>query len=268
MEYERIGDFMKTILPHSSNYGGVRTKTQYIVIHYTASAGGTAEANGKYFQTANRGASAHYFVGLNGEIVSSVPENYTAWHCGASKYKHKEARNSNSIGVELCCNKLSLATKNATDKDWYFTVETINSACQFVAELMKKYNINIDHVIRHYDVTGKICPAPFVHNELQWELFLETCDKLAKAKQVTPVATYVPDIKPAVEPKPVNDSSFKVRLKEEMNIRKGAGTIYAKVGVAPKGVYTITETNLLKTWGKLKSGAGWVNISAKYAERL
>ena len=29
---------------------------------------------------------------------------------------------------------------------------------------MKDYNIDINHVIRHYDVTGKICPNPYVKN--------------------------------------------------------------------------------------------------------
>ena len=33
---------------------------------------------------------------------------------------------------------------------------------------MKKYDIPIENVIRHYDVTGKICPKPFVNNESLW----------------------------------------------------------------------------------------------------
>ena len=30
---------------------------------------------------------------------------------------------------------------------------------------MKEYNIDLNHVIRHYDVTGKTCPAPYVNND-------------------------------------------------------------------------------------------------------
>lgn len=262
---------MKTILPLKSNYGGKRTSTKYLVIHYTASPDGTAEANAKYFATGERGASAHYFVGLNGEIVSSVPEDSVAWHCGASKYRHKEARNSNSIGVELCCKKISHATKNASDMDWYFTTETVDAAVKFVAKLMVKYNIDINHVIRHYDVTGKICPAPYVHNGLQWELFKDLCNQFANIYKDTSSSSKECTDEPIIDipvPVPNLDSvtSFKVRLKETMNIRKGPGTIYGKNGTAPVGTYTITETK--GDWGKLKSGAGWININKKYAERV
>lgn len=256
---------MKTILPSTTNYGGARAKTQYLVIHYTGSPGGTAEANAKYFVTANRGASAHFFIGLKGEIVASVPENYTAWHCGAKKYRHKECRNSNSIGIELCCNKISYNTKNATDQDWYFTTETIDAAVKFVADLMKKYNIDRNHIVRHYDVTGKICPAPFVHNELQWEYFLDLCEKFAKIGAPASVTTNTAE---SIQKTPAatSDGSFKVKLKELMNIRKGASTLYPVCGTAPAGVYTIVEVK--GSWGKLKSGAGWVNINSKYAERV
>ena len=38
---------------------------------------------------------------------------------------------------------------------------------------MKKYNIPADHVIRHYDVTSKICPNPYVFNAVDetWDKF-------------------------------------------------------------------------------------------------
>ena len=36
------------------------------------------------------------------------------------------------------------------------------NAAKTVAYLCKKYNIDLDHVIRHCDATGKPCPRPFV----------------------------------------------------------------------------------------------------------
>ena len=36
---------------------------------------------------------------------------------------------------------------------------------------MQKYNIPIENVIRHYDVTHKNCPAPFVENTKAWDNF-------------------------------------------------------------------------------------------------
>lgn len=80
---------------------------KYLVKHFVGATGG-AEANCRYFYDTYRGASAHFFVGHNGEIWQCVEENDTAWHCGAKTYKHKECRNSNSIGVELCVKKMRM----------------------------------------------------------------------------------------------------------------------------------------------------------------
>ncbi|MCM1258439.1 MAG: N-acetylmuramoyl-L-alanine amidase [Roseburia sp.] len=135
-----------------------RSKGQikYLVKHYVGATGG-AEANCRYFYDTYRGASAHFFVGHNGEIWQCVEENDTAWHCGAKSYKHKECRNSNSIGVELC------VKKDANGK-WYYTDETKKAAVILFAYLMEKYDIDIDHVLRHFDVTGKTCGEPDVRS--------------------------------------------------------------------------------------------------------
>lgn len=67
------------------------------------------------------------------------------------------------------------------------------------------------------------------------------------------------------------DETFKVKLKTDMNVRKGAGTNYAKVTVAKKNyAYTIVAMKEVKgvPWGKLKSGAGWISIASKYCTRV
>lgn len=64
-------------------------------------------------------------------------------------------------------------------------------------------------------------------------------------------------------------TSFKVRVKiSDLYIRKGPGTSYGKNGFCPVGVYTIVKTKSANgyTWGRLKSGAGW--IALEYTERL
>lgn len=60
---------------------------------------------------------------------------------------------------------------SATDSGWYFEEATIAATIELTKELMKKYNIPEVNVIRHYDVTGKICPAPFVNNSAAWDNF-------------------------------------------------------------------------------------------------
>lgn len=141
---------------------GYNKSNKYIVIHYVGATGG-AKDNCRYFYNTYRGSSAHYFVGHKGEVWQCVLDKDIAWHCGASKYKHPYCRNSNSIGVEMCCYK--------STKGWYFTNETVEATAALVRELMQKYNIPEANVIRHYDVTGKVCPEPYVSNSNAWVAF-------------------------------------------------------------------------------------------------
>ena len=146
------------------NYTAKRSSAiRYLVVHYTG-APGTARNNGAYFASrGDIGASAHYFVDAK-DIVQSVPDSGRAWHCGAAVYKHPECRNDNSIGVELCC------YKDAAGR-WHFDPATVANAVQLVRELMAKYSIDIDHVVRHYDVCWKTCPEPFVRDASAWDEF-------------------------------------------------------------------------------------------------
>lgn len=152
---------------NTANYGGLRAKkVKYIVVHYTAGNGDTARNNGIYFQRNEVGASAHWFVDET-MAVASVPEQFIAWHCGGANYVHPECRNSNSIGVELC-------SRRDKDGEYYFLPETLDNAVILIRELMEKYNVPPERVIRHYDVTGKICPAPFVGTGIEdWKEFKE-----------------------------------------------------------------------------------------------
>lgn len=152
---------------------------KFIVLHYVGALG-DARQNTNYYKSQYVGASADFWVGFAGDIWQGNDYyNYYSWHCGgglqgsggASFYK--VCTNSNSVGIEMCVHKKSTRTMNATDRDWYFEDATIDSAAQLTAKLMKELNVGIDHVIRHYDVVGKICPNPFVYNtgKVTWEGF-------------------------------------------------------------------------------------------------
>jgi N-acetylmuramoyl-L-alanine amidase CwlA len=151
---EKITKVNKTVMTNKKN--------KYIVVHYVGSVS-TAKNNANYFYSVNRGASANYFVDDN-EIWRVVKDKDMAWHCGTKKtYYHKECRNNNSIGVEMCCIKKN-GKLDISDK-------TVNNTIELVRDLMKKYDIPVENVIRHYDVTRKKCPAPFVSNKARWEDF-------------------------------------------------------------------------------------------------
>ena len=142
------------------NYGSTRAATRYIVVHYTSNRGDTAKNNVDYFARENVGASAHFFVDEK-ETWSSVPEACVAWHCGAKSYRHPECRNSNALGVEICMN----------DKQGKVHQASIDRAALLVRALMAKYDIPVDRVLRHYDVTGKHCPGPMVDDPALWTAF-------------------------------------------------------------------------------------------------
>lgn len=91
------------------------------------------------------------------KVWQCVEDKDVAWHCGAKKYYHAECRNANAIGVEMCN---SVGRNLAVEKN----------TAELVRYLMDKYNIDIDHVVRHYDVTLKDCPKTFLDNSV-WEKF-------------------------------------------------------------------------------------------------
>lgn len=116
-----------------------------IVVHFTATLA-SARNNATYFaRNEGQGASAHYFVDdITPEIYQSVAEGDTAWHAG------NWVMNCRAIGIEVV----------SAGED--FSATEIQKLTWLVKKLMAKYGIGASGVIRHYDVTGKLCPAPYV----------------------------------------------------------------------------------------------------------
>ena len=157
---------IETIPCKRENYGGLRSgKIRYLVVHYTGCPGDTAVSEGNYFASNDTGkTSAHYFVDET-TVIRSVEDRYVAYHCGAAEYAHPECRNSNSIGVEIC-------TKGCPG-DYRFDDRALWRAAALLQQLMKQYHIPVERVVRHYDVSRKVCPAPFVGSgAAAWKEFL------------------------------------------------------------------------------------------------
>lgn len=165
---------LKKRLAHRANYGPKRvlSRIKYIVIHYTANDGDSDEGNTNFFQNNIKYASAHYFVDGD-SITQSVPDDYIAYSVGGNKYAdcnktgggkfYGQCTNTNSISIELCDE-----VRNGKSD---FTTATIENAVELVKDLMKKYNVDISRVIRHFDVVGKLCPKPFVDDTTKWNKF-------------------------------------------------------------------------------------------------
>lgn len=156
----------KKLTPY--NYTAMNNKkNEFIVIHYCGAVG-TAKNNADYFAREKLQASANYFVDEI-SIWQCVDDKNRAWHCGGGLQGtgghsfYKICTNSNSIGIEMCCKKTSSGK-------WYFEEETVKNTVELVKYLMNIYGIPVNKIIRHYDVTGKICPAPYV-DETAWNTF-------------------------------------------------------------------------------------------------
>lgn len=152
-----------------NEYSRPGTKTNRIngiVIHYTANPGSTAMQNRDYFEGLKDShitkASSHFIVGLEGEIVQCIP----TWE---EAYASNE-RNADTVSIETC----------HLEEDGKYTAETYKSMVQLTAWLCKKFDLTEKDVIRHYDITGKICPKYFVEDEGAWEKFLEDVSVVLK----------------------------------------------------------------------------------------
>lgn len=159
-------DIVKKIISKNFTKKGNTGRVKYIVIHYFGALG-SAKTVANVFANSDRQASAHYVVD-DDNIIQCVEDGDIAWHCGTSgTYVHAECRNANSIGIEVRPYKIDKSTvASASPSDWYFTDKTIQNTVDLTKHLMKKYGIDSDHVIRHYDVTGKWCPRPFMGDDI------------------------------------------------------------------------------------------------------
>lgn len=139
------------------------TRIAYIVVHDTGNPapGADALAHYRYFGGGNRRASAHYFVD-DQVVVQIIEDAYAAWHCGDGRGK-RGITNRNSIGVEICINR-------GVDRR-----AALAHARDLVRELMVFYRIPKDHVVRHFDASGKICPGTMAANHwAEWWGFRES----------------------------------------------------------------------------------------------
>ena len=267
------------IIQKTSTHNTTKTNNrniEWIVLHYTAgtsSTRGAAQNTASYFSTTSNQASADFIV--DDETIVQYnpdPKNYFCWAVGGSKYSNKttslsgqyygQCKNNNSISIEMCSRKLNTASLTVTDDDWYLTKNTQDNAIKLTKYLMTLYNIPLNHVIMHHQVTGKQCPQPWCKNEAaleNWRSFLNAVNA-GTPTQATPTPPIATDTISGGK-----QVRYTVRIvTDTLNVRSGPGTMYSINRTVSKGsVYTIVEEQ--NGWGRLLSGAGW--ISLEYTEK-
>jgi len=143
-------------------------KIEGVVIHYVGNPATSAKANRDYFAnlslTGDTYASAHFVVGLEGEIIQCVPMTEVAY-CSND-------RNRDTISIEVCHG----------DETGEFNPETMESLVELTAWLADTFQLQRQDIIRHYDVTGKICPKFYVEHEDAWQELLDRVDAARNAE--------------------------------------------------------------------------------------
>lgn len=167
---EAPGYVTEDLLPVNrySRPGHELTEISGVVLHYVGNPGTSAEANRNYFASLASGrdatfASAHFIVGLEGEVVQCIPMTEIA-------YASME-RNSDTIAVEVC----------HPDETGAFSEAAYARTVELTAWLCRTFDLDPEtDVIRHYDVTGKQCPLYYVEHPEAWERLLsDVADSLA-----------------------------------------------------------------------------------------
>ena len=143
-EWSRPGDSLKRV--------------NGVVLHYVGNPGTSARANRNYFSSLASGelgvyASSHFIVGLEGEVLQCVPLDEIAYA--------SNTRNSDTVSIEVC----------HPDEYGMYSPVTYKQVVELTAWLCREFRLDPEKdVIRHYDVTGKLCPRYYVEHTEAWDV--------------------------------------------------------------------------------------------------
>ena len=222
---------------------------KFIVLHYTANNGtkATAKGNANYFAGGSREASAHFVVDTGDIAYLCVPETAIAYAVGGTIYPATKGAkyygicgNGNSISIEM----VSCTDENGT---YYIPEKTVQNALKLVRYLQSKYNIDNDHVIRHYDVNGKPCPWCWTDvqgydGEKKWKAFKQSLATniyvFDNPTPVTPIEE-VPDVLYRVQVGAFREKANAETYIKQLNTIKVNGEYLKGYAVEVDGLYKI-----------------------------
>ena len=140
-----------------------------IVVHYVGNPGTTAQQNRNYFNNPDSEVSSHFVIGLDGEVIQCVPLD--------EKSSATSERNRDTISIEVC----------HPDETGAFSPAAYQQVVELTAWLCRTFDLDPDtDVIRHYDVTEKLCPLYYVEHPEAWDAF--RADVAAEMERQTEVS--------------------------------------------------------------------------------
>lgn len=241
-----------------------------VTIHNTGTinaASGTTMAEQYTRATVNgkmNSVRVHYYVDEHG-AWQNLPLTWAGWHAADGN------GNGNRRTIAIEC----IMSAKYTDAD----KKSEDNAARIAAELLKTYGLTIDNLYTHTHwlnvrdgrkgTTDQLNVMP--HPYKTCPLYIIPHWRDFKARVAAYMGSETVSVKPQVQEfEPVQ---FLVKILDDtLNVRSGAGTEYPVVNNVYKGyVFTIVETRNAADgglWGRLKSGAGWINIGAGYCRRV
>jgi N-acetylmuramoyl-L-alanine amidase len=225
------------------------TAVKKVVIHWTANLGASASNHFTYFNNLkDRYASAHFFVDKV-ESLCIIPLNEISYHANDGTYRGVEALKPNanflSVGIEMC-----------VEKDGTFHSETIRRAEEVALELCNRYGLNpLTDIVRHYDITHKNCPAPWVSNG---QAFVDFKNRVNAKKNGSTPAPSTPFTYPTGSLGKVTITADALNVRDNYNLESSVVGQVTKGQVYP--VFKIVDEFYLIDTGK------WIsNRGGKYA---
>lgn len=218
----------------------------------------SVESCGNVFAPTSRKASSNYGIGSDGRIAMYVEEKDRSW---ASSNASNDNR---AITIEVA--------NDGGAPDWHVSDKAMTSLINLIIDICKRNGIKqlvwstnktdrINHkngcnMTVHRDFAAKACPGDYLYNKHFY--IVEEVNKKLSEKQTSVSSTSSAN---------TNLGTYQVKLLDNLNIRKTPSGVIVQPNGAKKGViYTIIETQ--GSWGKLKSGIGWISISDKYVKRV
>ena len=208
--------------------------------------------NNNHWNRSGLSTCVHAFIGKDKEgnvrVYQTLPFNIACWGIGKGKKGSYNYDPTGYIQFEICEDNL---------KDEKYFNAAFNLAIEFCAYLCKEYKLSVDNVVSHQEGYKRGYGSNHGDCDHWLKAFGKNMDwfrsEVSKKLNGTPEE---------IKGKKVN---YKVRIKEELNVRSGPSTKYEVTTVVNKGeVYTIVEE--YNGWGKLKSGAGWLSLN--YTEKV
>ena len=215
--------------------------------------------------------AVHAVLQADGTVYQCLPWNYRGWHAGGSA-------NDTHVGVEMtepaCIRYTGGSTFTCSDpaSAQDFCRGTWAAAVELFAKLCRAYDLDpMTAIISHAEgakqgIASNHGDPEHYWNQLKTGYTMDGFRKAVKAKMGNSTAAQQPA---KVDTKKTTGEQFLVKIRvPDLNIRGGAGLSYPVKGVIPVSIYTIVETKIADghTWGKLKSGAGW--IALEYTVKL